>query len=164
MTASGQLPFFRDVFWARTVWRREEGEEISKGGSNCGFAPINIYWISLLQAGLLQSFRVCIQRVSTFWQIVFRHALCHVWKSCKIKASKFFTSKISNMDHLLLLQPYPSRQTSDWELSKPEPLALWRTEVVCSPFPDQTYKLLQMLQELHFRYDTHHSNLSCPGP
>ena len=130
--------FFRNVFWARTVPRRGEGEEIRKGGSNCGFAPVNIYRIPFLQAGLLQSFGVWIQRLSNFWQIIFRDAFCHLWKSCWIKASKLFTSKISNVDHLL--QPYSSRQTSDWESSKPEPLTLWRAEVMCLHFPDQSYK------------------------
>lgn len=96
--------FFRDVFWAKTVPRKGDGEEVRKGGSNCGFAPVNIYWIPFLQAGLLQSLGVWIQRLSTFWQIIFRDALCHLWKSCQIKASKLFTSEISNMDHLLLFQ------------------------------------------------------------
>lgn len=98
--------FFRDVFWATTVPRRGEGEEIRKEGSNCGFVPDNIYWIPFLQAGLLQSFGVWTERLSTFWKITFRDALFHLWKSCQIKASKLFTCKISNMGHLLLFQAH----------------------------------------------------------
>lgn len=81
--------------------------------------------------------------------------LCHPRKSCQIKASKLFTFNMSNMDHILCLQPSSSRPTSDCESSKPEPPALWRAEVACLHFPDQSYKQWRILRELRFRADRH---------
>lgn len=143
--------FFRVVFWARTVPRGGEAEEIRKVRSNCSFAPINIYCIPFFQAALHQTFVVWFETL----------------KFCG-KSHSDMPSDISENPAKLRLQSYLLLEFLIWAISYNLTLSnilritnTWASGPLKSrshvPALSWSEVQWQTLQELFFRYNKHTS-------